>query len=528
MTQPSGDATEPSRPLDTITGVGAPTTSAAVVRSHRSHRGRRPPVFGITAGAALLAAAVTLGTAIALLHASSAWLAVIPLGVLVLAWAAWWLVQRPTWALAVAVIAIIALEDDPQGILPVTQRFYARFSLMRLSPADLVLLIALGALALDCARSRRPPLGPGPFSLPLMLMVVAITWGVIVGRFNGGATVDMLNSLRTLVILILVPILVVNAVRTREDLRRATTLGAVLAVAKGVEGLAAWLLGVGRPLDGIHITYYEPAPNLLALLLVLSVFAAFLLQGRVSGWTAGAGVICLASLLLSLRRSFWIALVLGIVIALLATTGRWRRPLLLLSGVAVLLAVVIGLRAGGGTNTSAISTRIQSLTSSQLSSNAEDAYRLGEQRNVEAALQRNPVTGLGLGVAWDVRYPLTENYVGGQNYTHVVAFWWWLKLGLPGLMAWAALAATAIGTGLRVGRSDPSPWASAFGLGTTAAVVGMLAAETTGSFTGVDQRYSTVIGAAFGLLAVARRTMGDRTMSDSVGGPPSARPASVR
>ena len=63
--------------------------------------------------------------------------------------------------------------------------------------------------------------------------------------------------------------------------------------------------------------------------------------------------------------------------------------------------------------------------------------------------------GLGLGVPWTPRYPLTESYAGATGYTHVVVLWWWLKLGLPGLVklgrAKGPRVAAATGTAGAVG-----------------------------------------------------------------------------
>jgi len=80
-----------------------------------------------------------------------------------------------------------------------------------------------------------------------------------------------------------------------------------------------------------------------------------------------------------------------------------------------------------------------------------------------------------------------------------------MKLGLPGLVALLSLLGVGIVTAFRIGTRDPDPWGRAIGVGLGSALVGMLAAETTGSFTGVDLRYTVMLGVVIGLLAVADR-----------------------
>ncbi len=430
-----------------------------------------------------------------------------------------WLLNRPMFSLALMAAAIVVFENDTQGFLPIGHYLYVRFSAVRLAPADVLVLLAVGAAVLGVVRSRRPLIWPGQFSGPLLVVAVAIIWGVVVGKTGSGSSVDLLNEARPLVVLVLVPIAVVNVVRDRPTLRRAASVVAGLAVLKAAEGMIGWLLGAGRPIAGSHITYYEPTANFVLLVFVLTIFAAFLLEGRVSWWATAAWVLSAATLALSFRRSFWIAAAVGVAIVLLATTRRRRRPLLLVGLVVVGVALAAGVRAGGGTETTALAARLQSLSPSNLSANAEDAYRLDEQRNVEAELRKHPVTGLGLGVPWTPRYPLTESYAGATSYTHVVFFWWWLKLGLPGLVALLWFWGTGIATAVRVGFRDPDRWGRAWGIGLAGALVGMLAAETTGSFTGVDLRYTVVLGVAVGLVAVADRLSRDPAPGRSAGEP---------
>ena len=68
--------------------------------------------------------------------------------------------------------------------------------------------------------------------------------------------------------------------------------------------------------------------------------------------------------------------------------------------------------------------------------NAQDRYRLDELRNVTAEIRKEPITGLGLGGQWAAIHPLGIEHENGRGYTHVVALWWWMKLGILGLIAY--------------------------------------------------------------------------------------------
>ena len=110
-----------------------------------------------------------------------------------------------------------------------------------------------------------------------------------------------------------------------------------------------------------------------------------------------------------------------------------------------------------------------------------------------------------IGVPWTARYPLAQALPGGRQYTHVVVFWYWLKLGLLGVFAYLWIMVAGVRTGLRVWRTDLDPRIQGAGLGLAAALVGLAVAETTGSFTGVEPRETVLLAVMLGWLAAAQR-----------------------
>ncbi|MGH2950404.1 MAG: O-antigen ligase family protein, partial [Solirubrobacteraceae bacterium] len=376
---------------------------------------------------------------------------------------------------------------------------------------EILLGPAAAGVLLDRARTRRPLRTPGPFTLPLLLLAAALVAGGVTGWFGGADRLDLVNGARDLVVLVLLPFVVVNVIEDRRDLHAALAIAAGLVAVKVAVGGLGWVLGAGRPIEGTVLTYYEPLPNLLLLTFVLTMLAAAMDRARLPGLLWVLAPAALAVLVLSFRRNFWIALVLGVIIVLLVAAGARGRALLLPAGVVLAIAVWLGLTAlSSAQSTSPVIQRAQSLAPSRLQALSDDRYRLDEQRNVRAELAEHPLTGLGLGVPWSARHPLAEYFSGGRDYTHVTVLWWWLKLGLLGLIAYLAIMATTVRTGVALWRRGGDAWVRFAGLGAAAGVLGLVVAETTGSFTGVESRVTVFLASLLGWLAAALALRGDR------------------
>ena len=78
-----------------------------------------------------------------------------------------------------------------------------------------------------------------------------------------------------------------------------------LTVVKAVLGLGV-VAGVGVGADGSIITDHEPAANWLAMLYVLVILGSLVGRVRVGRLARWLALLVLLSLVLSLRRSFWI------------------------------------------------------------------------------------------------------------------------------------------------------------------------------------------------------------------------------
>ena len=98
---------------------------------------------------------------------------------------------------------------------------------------------------------------------------MAAVCGLVVGRAADASAIDMLNGLRSVLTLALVPFLVVNLIETRRELEWVLGAAVVVVAVKTAFGGMAWLIGAGRVIEGTVLTYYGPLANLLLMAFVL-------------------------------------------------------------------------------------------------------------------------------------------------------------------------------------------------------------------------------------------------------------------
>jgi hypothetical protein len=469
-------------------------------------RGRRPPgdphrLRSGALGVGLSVAGGVLGYAA--VHKFGFAVLFVPVGLVVTLL----IVLRPRLAVALPVVYAVLFEAQAGNALVfVTDDIHDPLP-GHASIQELLILLAIAAVLLDALRHNRMPVGPAPFGPALALIVVGEIVGSVVGRDMGSSLNHITEELRGISLLLVLPWLVVNVTRDTGVLRRAICLVAALTVFKAGAGLVGVALGQGYTLDGGVISYYEATTNWLCMTYLMGMIAAFVAGIDTPRWARWGTLLVAASLLLSFRRSFWLATLATLPLVLVVFSGRGSRRMLI-PALAVIAGLVWAMLAVGVVTEfqGPIAQRVNSLSPSRLVANAEDRYRIDERHNVLAAIGDHPLTGLGLAVPWKERYPLGVEHPGGQEYSHVAALWWWMKLGVIGLIAYLVLFGSAIVVGFTVFRRHPDPSARVAGAALAAGFLGLAVAETTATFTGVDPRATVVFGAAIGLLAAAHKT----------------------
>ena len=411
------------------------------------------------------------------------------------------LATRPRLLLGAYVVVVVLLENDELGFLPQRNVFYAGAP----SASDLVLAALTFAVVVWLVREGRSARAPEPFTLPLALLGLAFAGAAAYGFSADGDPVRILNSARDFLPLLLVPFATVNLLDSERRLVQAAGVALVLALVKGVEGLVSWGTEAGRVVSGTTLTFYEPATNFLLLVAITGAVAAFLLRVPLPWWGRLAAPLAAAALVLSFRRNFWIAAVLAFLLVLLLSRLKTGRRTLLPTAALLVVGITVALLWRGAPDLEGpVAERAFSLSPTQVVTDPYDRYRLDEQRNVVAEIRAHPVLGIGLGTPWQLRHPLPVELDDGRFYTHVVVFWYWLKLGFAGAIGYVWLMLSALVAGLALFRRASSPVIRVGGLTLFASLAGMVVAETTGSFTGVNDRYTVVLGVALGWLAAAR------------------------
>lgn len=432
------------------------------------------------------------------------------------------LVRRPEVAVGLVLGVAVLAETAPDAVIPTEPLYNAAVG--TLSPLDLLFLIAIAAVGIDCARRRQGPRLPGPFTIPLALVAAALLGGLVTGWYGGAVGFQLYGTANSLVYLIVTPILVATVADSQERVLRLLAVAAALLGVKAVVGVVTALSGLGGEVEGQAITYYEATVNWLSVLCLLAITAGWIRGAKLPRPTVLLWLIVLTSLVLSFRRSFWIAAVLGLLIVLLFGLGPLQRRLSVPAVAIVVLGVWACLSVGLGTQLQGpVVDRAESISPTKVRASKDDRYRFDERANVIAELREHPVTGLGIGVPWVARHPLPIENDLGRQYTHVAVLWFWLKLGLLGAIAYVALMATAVVAAYRVFREHPHPWLSAFGLGAFGGLLGLIAAETTATFTGVDGRFCLTFGALLGVLAVLRHQARHAVTGDGGRGPSGSR-----
>jgi O-antigen ligase len=421
------------------------------------------------------------------------------------------LLRFPAAAIFGTLALVVLVEGSEFGLAPGLAHVYDNL-FKGITVPDVVLLLGVAGLALRLLRDESPVRLPPPvMTLTSVLVALAGLTGLVIGRGHGASLSAALIQGRPLAYLVVLPIVVVNLGLEGPRLTRVLAGIGALAVVKGVLGVAAVATGRGTAIaGGSSLTYYEPTANWLLLVVILTVVAGVLLRAGPPRWLLAATPLLLAALLLSLRRSFWIGLALGLaIVVLLGLSPTGRR---LIVPIAVLLvAGVWSLGSVAVQSDTPLGQRVQSLSTSQIQSKPEDRYRFDERANVFAAISAQPLSGLGLAVPWQATARTLPVEVDvDHQYVHFAALYWWLKLGVLGLVAYAMAMIAGIAMSWQTWRRSPEPALQAVGLGSLCAFLAFVVIESTGTFTGVDPRLTPVLAAHLGLLAVLARRAASR------------------
>jgi len=395
-------------------------------------------------------------------------------------------------------------EAEPVGAIPSGDRFYDQVFSSFTTPDMLIFFGLAGILLRFVAQDLRPRL-PDPLTAPLAVLGFAVVAGMATAYSTGSvAPPELFHRGMQIGHLILIPLLAVNVMRDTRALKAFAFGIAVLACIKGVTGLYASFGGFGGGVEEEVASFLNPFPNLLMLIFGLGVIAALVRRVELPVWMYGGLPIAMLALLLSYRRSFWIAAILAIVLVVIIASRRRGRAVFAIAAVTMALAFVAANSVAGpadSTSPSPLAERAQTLTPSGIGSNRGDRYRNDERSNVIENIERHPFTGVGLGVGWEVHQPLAEAH--DRRYVHFAFLWYWLALGLLGAIAYLLLFGSSLWTSMKIWRSHPDPIVQVSAIAVFGGIVGLAVVELTATFSGIEPRLTILLGSLLGWLAAA-------------------------
>jgi O-antigen ligase len=413
------------------------------------------------------------------------------------------LLMRPLVAVSLVLVAVVVCEGPTFGLLTFTSKLY-EVGFKDITLVDGLVAVAIASVGLDLIRRQRRLQVPRPLIVPCVTLALGMASGVVVGHAAGASLRFAITSEHVLAYLLLLPLAVANLEIDRRKITWLLGGLAALAAAKGLLGLVEVAGHRGTSIEGVAtLTYYEPTANWIVMIAILTIFAAVLARAKPPLWILLISPVLIACLVLSYRRSFWIGAVLGLLLVLLLGTSPVGRRLLVPAGLAVLAAIWL-LGSIHFQGQIPIIKRAASLNPSKLEASAEDRYRLDERANVLAEIRAHPIEGLGVTIPWAATAQTLslEGEGEGRQYVHFAALWFWLKLGILGLFGYVGMMLGSMWLAWQAWRRSHEPLLRAFGLGSLAGMVGLIAIDTTASFTGVDPRFTVLFATQVGLLAL--------------------------
>lgn len=414
------------------------------------------------------------------------------------------LLRFPEACLGLLVFGTAMAEAEAVGSIPSGARFYDQVISSFTAPDVLIFFGLAGLILRFVAQDLRPRL-PEPLTAPLILLGFAVVAGVATAYSTGSVSVpELFHRSMQVGHLILIPLLAVNVLRDTRALKIFAVGMAALACVKGLTGLYATFGGAGGAVEEEVASFLNPFPNLLMLTFGLGVIAALVRRVELPTWMYFGLPITLLALLLSYRRSFWIAAVLTIVLVVIIASRRRGRAVLAIAAVTLALAFVAANSIAGpsdSTSASPLAERAQTLTPGGIGSNRGDRYRTDERRNVIENIEEHPFIGVGLGVNWEVHQPLAEAH--DRRYVHFAFLWYWLAFGILGAIAYLLLFASSLWTSVQIWRHHPDEIVQVCAIAVFGGVVGLAVVELTATFAGIEPRLTILLGAMLGWLAAA-------------------------
>jgi hypothetical protein len=313
-------------------------------------------------------------------------------------------------------------------------------------PSDVFLLTGLLRAAVVLPRlrmGRRATVAAALMCGFLVVVGLQMVHAVALGRSVTGVGSEARALISLGVLLVALPI-----VHDAGGRRRLLTALLCLGFVNGLWGVLQFALQLkfNTPADlGHDATGFGTAGRVIgmyafpvATVIPLSVLSSGVVRApRMKLALALVALVNCVAVVVTFERTFWIALIVGVLALGLRGTPRQRKRLFAFAPPAILVVFLI-LSAFARPLLHAAEGRIASVAS--YGSDPSVNYRIAESRLVAQRVKEHPLTGSGLGDAIQIGRPGTTQPIKSRTYAENGYLWSAWKLGIPGaLLIWSLL-----------------------------------------------------------------------------------------
>jgi O-antigen ligase len=411
--------------------------------------------------------------------------------------------HRPALLLGVFLVVEEAYPDTAYFIqagrlLTTGHQIYGR--IMGIAPALVLLGLGLVALLYGKGSAAKTKLrvhgtdGLGLACIAMMLWSAGLSLTQEKRDFSGsallGISLNTLDAISPWLLVLIAYALTLLTLRTREGRDRLPKVIAAALIAKGALAIVVLATTGGTTIDGQrYLVYYDAALPMLAGAFIVGYLAASRIDLPYRKLVfVGAAII----VILSFRRSVWLAVAVGVVVLpLLRHRGVVVARLLI-----VLCVLGVSLNLLPATARDAAFSRVTSAVEVFRGTGSEDSAE-NHEKDIErgfALAQDNAYLGVGVRAAQPRGFASFDSHV---LYVHNDFLQVWLLFGLPGLLLYASILLVL---GRRAGRLLRRGQLSA--LDASAAAFGLLLAVPvmTAPFISTTVRWPIMVGLVGAIL----------------------------
>lgn len=377
------------------------------------------------------------------------------------------IVRWPVIGFFAVTACVVLIEQDALSSSDFTDRLYIFFwptKFQGLPERPIGCLILFIFLVIICGNliKRKKVLRGGYLSLPYVLFMLCVVWGVVHGLVSGGSIKIIVLEVRPFLYLFEGYFLSYNLISKKSHIKAFFWVVILGAGVKSLQGLYLYLIVFHADLVNHHeIMAHEESFFFIALILLVILFAihhCYRPQFLVALAIVPAVLIALIA---NQRRADFVALILGLAVAWLLVfwvKPQSRKILLTLMIISLVIgtAYVLAFQHGTGSFSeparSIVSIFKPSVDSTSYYSNL---YRNIEDYDLKYTVRLNP---MGMGFGKQFLQPLIlPNIIALDPFylyiPHNTIYWVWMRLGPLGYAAFWYLIGAAIVRGCLIVRT---------------------------------------------------------------------------